>query len=115
MIDQATQFVGGIPENYDRGLGPHVFVDYAADLARRVASERPSMVLELAAGTGIVTRMLRDEGAERPIPSGSWPPSPQRCKKPSVQTLAECGCRRSCSVRANRNSNAYLVAAAQDR
>jgi ubiquinone/menaquinone biosynthesis C-methylase UbiE len=60
MADQAAQFVGTIPENYDRGLGPHVFVDYAADLVRRVASGSPSKVLELAAGTGIVTRMLRD-------------------------------------------------------
>jgi len=56
MTDQAAQFVGSIPENYDRGLGPHVFIDYAADLARRVASPSPSRVLELAAGTGIVTR-----------------------------------------------------------
>jgi SAM-dependent methyltransferase len=60
MTDQAAQFVGSIPENYDRGLGPHVFVDYAADLVCRVATGSPSKVLELAAGTGIVTRMLRD-------------------------------------------------------
>jgi hypothetical protein len=52
--------VGSIPDNYDRGLGPHVFVDYAADLAQRVASLSPSRVLELAAGAGIVTRALPD-------------------------------------------------------
>ena len=60
MNNQATQFVGSIPDNYDRGLGPLVFEDYAADLARRVASANPSRILELAAGTGIVTRILRD-------------------------------------------------------
>ena len=60
MTNQAAQFVGTIPENYDRGLGPHVFVDYAADLTRRVTSTSPNRVLEMAAGSGIVTRMLRD-------------------------------------------------------
>jgi ubiquinone/menaquinone biosynthesis C-methylase UbiE len=60
MTNQAAQFIGTIPENYDRGLGPHVFVDYALDLTRRVTSTTPSKVLETAAGTGIVTRMLRD-------------------------------------------------------
>jgi ubiquinone/menaquinone biosynthesis C-methylase UbiE len=60
MSEPFSQFVGSIPEHYDRGLGPHVFVDYAADLAARVAASRPTDVLELAAGTGIVTRRLRD-------------------------------------------------------
>jgi ubiquinone/menaquinone biosynthesis C-methylase UbiE len=60
MSTQASQFVGSIPENYDTGLGPHIFVDYADDLANRVASLDPKSVLELAAGTGIVTRKLRD-------------------------------------------------------
>jgi ubiquinone/menaquinone biosynthesis C-methylase UbiE len=53
-------FVGSIPENYDRGLGPVIFADYADDMARRVAALEPSRVLEIAAGTGIVTRALRD-------------------------------------------------------
>jgi ubiquinone/menaquinone biosynthesis C-methylase UbiE len=33
---------------------------WAADMARRVASLAPAHVLEMAAGTGIVTRCLRD-------------------------------------------------------
>jgi SAM-dependent methyltransferase len=49
-----------IPQHYDQGLGPMIFVDYAADIARRVASSNPMRVLETAAGTGIVTRKLRD-------------------------------------------------------
>ena len=60
MSEPFAQFVGSIPENYDQGLGPHIFVDYAADLAERVAAYQPKDVLELAAGTGIVTRRLRD-------------------------------------------------------
>ena len=60
MNEQSSRFVGSIPENYDRGLGPHIFHDYADDLARRVAALAPDTVLELAAGTGIVTRRLRD-------------------------------------------------------
>jgi ubiquinone/menaquinone biosynthesis C-methylase UbiE len=60
MLEQSACFIGDIPANYDRGMGPHLFVDYAADLARRVADARPGRVLEIAAGTGIVTRMLRD-------------------------------------------------------
>jgi SAM-dependent methyltransferase len=52
--------VGEIPHHYDRGLGPVLFADYALDMAKRVAAFRPRRVLETAAGTGIVTRQLRD-------------------------------------------------------
>lgn len=55
-----ASFVGSIPQHYDEGLGPIIFVDAAADLAARVAALRPRRVLETAAGTGIVTRALRD-------------------------------------------------------
>jgi SAM-dependent methyltransferase len=60
MTDNAARVVGDIPGFYDRGLGPIIFVDYAADIARRVAALKPARVLETAAGTGIVTRALRD-------------------------------------------------------
>jgi ubiquinone/menaquinone biosynthesis C-methylase UbiE len=60
MSSDATSFVGNIPENYDRGLGPIIFADYAADVARRTATCNPARVLEIAAGTGIVTRQLRN-------------------------------------------------------
>ena len=26
-------FIGSIPQHYDQGLGPMIFVDYAADIA----------------------------------------------------------------------------------
>jgi len=60
MSDDAAGFIGTIPQHYDQGLGPLIFVDYAADIARRVAASNPTRVLETAAGTGIVTRKLRD-------------------------------------------------------
>jgi SAM-dependent methyltransferase len=60
MSDDAAGFIGTIPQHYDQGLGPLIFVDYAADIARRVAASHPTRVLETAAGTGIVTRKLRD-------------------------------------------------------
>ena len=59
MTLDAAQFVGSIPEYYDKGLGPRIFTGYADDLAHRVAALNPRLVLELAAGTGIVSRALR--------------------------------------------------------
>src|SRR2546423_6043992 len=58
MPDSNVAFVGEIPENYDRCLGPALFHPYAADLIARLDS--PENVLELACGTGIVTRQLRE-------------------------------------------------------
>lgn len=60
MKDDAARFVGDIPKHYDQGMGPIIFVDYAAEMAERVAALGPARVLETAAGTGIVTRRLRD-------------------------------------------------------
>lgn len=60
MTDQAANFTGSVPENYDRYLGPRIFNAYAEELCNRAAALRPESVLELAAGTGILTRRLRD-------------------------------------------------------
>ena len=60
MNNDAAGFIGSIPQHYEQGLGPLIFVDYAADIARRVAAGNPARVLETAAGTGIVTRKLLD-------------------------------------------------------
>ena len=61
MSGNQADFSGDIPLNYDRGLGPILFAGYAADVANRVASSGAgSRVLETAAGSGIVTRALRD-------------------------------------------------------
>jgi ubiquinone/menaquinone biosynthesis C-methylase UbiE len=55
-----SHFTGDIPDFYDRGLGHAMFEGYAADIAGRAAADNPSRLLETAAGTGIVTRRLRD-------------------------------------------------------
>jgi ubiquinone/menaquinone biosynthesis C-methylase UbiE len=60
MTGDAAGYIGSIPEHYDRNLGPLLFIDYAADISDRVAACSPARVLETAAGTGIVTRQLRD-------------------------------------------------------
>ena len=51
-------FAGSIPQLYDRHLGPWLFAPYAADLARRLALQPPARLLEIACGTGVVTRAL---------------------------------------------------------
>lgn len=53
-----TAFAGSIPALYERLLVPLIFEPYAADLAERVQRVRPQQVLEVAAGTGVVTRQL---------------------------------------------------------
>ena len=58
MTGGDTQFTGPVPALYDRCLGPLLFVPYARDLAARAAALRPGRVLEIAAGTGIVTEAL---------------------------------------------------------
>src|SRR3569833_1270411 len=51
-------FSGSIPELYETYLVPLIFKPYAADLAKRLALYSPSHVLEVAAGTGALTRQL---------------------------------------------------------
>jgi SAM-dependent methyltransferase len=51
-------FTGSIPKIYENYLVPLIFEPYAADLARRVAAQSPATVLEIAAGTGVVTRAM---------------------------------------------------------
>ena len=56
--DSTSVFAGSIPELYERYMVPLIFEPYGLDLARRVAVRQPSSVLEIAAGTGVVTRQL---------------------------------------------------------
>jgi len=57
-MDQDRLWAGLMPQAYDRWLGPAMFGPFAVDLARRVARREPRRVLELAAGTGVLTREL---------------------------------------------------------
>jgi len=51
-------FIDAIPEVYERLLVPLIFEAHALDLAARIARTAPLRVLEIAAGTGVLTRQL---------------------------------------------------------
>jgi ubiquinone/menaquinone biosynthesis C-methylase UbiE len=53
-------YTGSVPPSYDRYLGPVLFEPYAEDLAGRLPDGDGLRVLELACGTGILTRRLRE-------------------------------------------------------
>lgn len=55
MSHEDSKFAGSIPALYDRYLGPLIFEPYAADLAQRLSGLKHGSVLEIAAGTGILT------------------------------------------------------------
>ncbi len=60
--DTDKVFGGSIPKLYETYLVPLIFEPYAADLAKRLATrlapQPVARVLEIAAGTGVVTRKL---------------------------------------------------------
>lgn len=58
MASMDKAFAGSIPEIYDRYLVPLIFESYARDLAGRIAEAAPQHVLEIAAGTGVLTRAM---------------------------------------------------------
>ena len=63
-------FAGSVPRIYETYLVPLIFQSYAADLVGRLKPRNPSRILEVVAGTGVVTRALSSAlSAGRP----SWP------------------------------------------
>ncbi len=56
--DTDKVFAGSIPKLYEAYFVPLIFEPYAADLATRLAARPVARVLEIAAGTGVVTRKL---------------------------------------------------------
>ena len=59
MAKDAFRFSGEGAINYDRYLGPLLFEPYALDLASKIDTSGVTSVLEIACGTGRVTRHLR--------------------------------------------------------
>jgi len=59
MQSTDVSFTGSVPDFYDRLLGPNIFIDYARDLAARAKAGSPRDILEMAAGTGIVSREIK--------------------------------------------------------
>jgi SAM-dependent methyltransferase len=58
MLQTDKVFTGSIPKLYETYLVPLIFEPYAQDLAQRLKSKTLTSVLEIAAGTGVVTRAL---------------------------------------------------------
>jgi len=56
--EQDRLWVGSMPEAYNRWLAPSLFRPFAQELARRAARLAPRQVLEIAAGTGVLTKEL---------------------------------------------------------
>lgn len=56
--DANVIFGGSIPEIYDKHLVPLIFEPYAEDLATRLQDLGPCDLLEIAAGSGVVTRAM---------------------------------------------------------
>lgn len=58
MSDTDKIFSGSIPGLYETYLVPLIFEHYAVDLKARIEAMNVSNILEVAAGTGVVTRAL---------------------------------------------------------
>ena len=58
MTTKDARFVGAIPELYEKHLVPPIFVPYAEDLVERIGPREHGEILEIACGTGAVTRKL---------------------------------------------------------
>ena len=78
-------FAGSIPKLYETHLVPLIFEPYADDLAKRLAARAPARVLEIAAGTGVVTRALA-----RSLPASSAILATD-LSQPMLDTAAEVG------------------------
>lgn len=60
MTSTDTNFTGSIPDLYDEYMVPLLFAPYAREVAKRAKSLAPKRILEIAAGTGVVTQALHD-------------------------------------------------------
>jgi ubiquinone/menaquinone biosynthesis C-methylase UbiE len=59
-ISQPFDFSGSIPKHYDQFSGPMFFEPYAIEVSSRIDPSSIHVALELASGTGRVTRHLRN-------------------------------------------------------
>src|SRR5260221_8759715 len=53
-------FTNKVAENYEKYMAPMFFEPYAKDMASRLLPDRIDSILEIACGTGQVTRLLRE-------------------------------------------------------
>ncbi len=57
-MDENTSFSGTIPFNYDNCLGPMLFEPFAIIMSQRIKALAPDSILEVACGTGRLTKFL---------------------------------------------------------
>ena len=60
-LNSDRNFSDSVAQLYERYMVPLIFEPYAKDLTQRLVSLQPSTVLEIAAGTGAVTRHMADQ------------------------------------------------------
>jgi hypothetical protein len=88
-------FTGSIAEVNDTYLVPLIFEQYATDLAKRTAALAPEAVLEIAAGSGVVTRGITSmlEPGTRHAVTDLNPPMLEMAasKQPSPGSMDGCG------------------------
>jgi SAM-dependent methyltransferase len=120
MTHAAERFAGLDLEHYDAILGPAQLEPIASELSTRLAPDPGGDVLELACGTGILTRQLRRRlhGARRVVATDLSPamvefaqhklgsrassgarPTSRRCPLPKHRSLRCCARSASCSCR----------------
>ena len=57
-VSDAAAFSGSVPRAYEAHLVPLLFAPYADEIAGRIRALGPGRVLEVAAGTGVLTRAM---------------------------------------------------------
>ena len=57
-MEKIAAFAGSVPANYEKYLGPFLFEPYALDLISRLQDKKYNDILEIACGTGRVTKHL---------------------------------------------------------
>lgn len=60
LVTKTGAFTHSTPALYDRHMGPLLFEPYAKVIAERSALLQPTLILETAAGTGIVTQAVTE-------------------------------------------------------
>lgn len=60
MAESDKVFAASIPAIYEKYLVPMIFDPYAQEMAIRIAALKPLNVLEVAAGTGVLTRAMAE-------------------------------------------------------
>jgi methylase of polypeptide subunit release factors len=58
VMHRDNVFGGSVAEVYETLMVPMLFEPYAMDVVRRLSALRPGRVLEIGAGTGVVTRAM---------------------------------------------------------